>query len=153
MKKFIASGFGVGLLWQLLFKDKKGGGTLASLLFALIIYFLNLNLIYLFSIFIGLIFIYYLVVDDKEADDDPSWITLDEICGMSLVTLVSQADLLPLVSGFLIFRASDILKKPNIVAEMEKYPGKIGVLYDDLAAGTIGLISALIVSQVMLIAL
>ena len=153
MKKFIASGFGVGILWEFLFKDKKGGGTLASFLFALLIYFLDLNLLYLFLIFIGLIAIYYIVVDDKEADDDPSWITLDEICGMSLVTLVSQADLLPLVSGFLIFRASDILKKPNIVAEMEKYPGKIGVLYDDLAAGTIGLISALIVSQVMLIAL
>ena len=45
------------------------------------------------------------------------------------------------------------LKKPNIVGEMEKYPGKIGVLYDDLAAGTIGLISALIVNQVMFITL
>ena len=153
MKKFIASGFGVGILWEFLFKDKKGGGTLASFLFALFIYILDLNLLILFLIFVGLIAIYYIVVDDKEADDDPSWITLDEICGMSLVTLVSQADLLPLVSGFLIFRASDILKKPNIVAEMEKYPGKIGVLYDELAAGTIGLISALIVSQVMLIAL
>ena len=153
MRKFIASGFGVGILWESLFKEKKGGGTLASFLFALLIYFLDLNLIYLFSIFVGLIGIYYIVVDDEEADDDPSWITLDEICGMSLVTLVSQADLFPLIAGFLVFRASDILKKPNIVAEMEKYPGKIGVLYDDLAAGTIGLISALIVNQVMLITL
>ncbi len=153
MRKFIASGFGVGILWESLFKEKKGGGTLASFLFALLIYFLDLNLIYLFSIFVGLIGIYYIVVDDKEADDDPSWITLDEICGMSLVTLVSQADLFPLIAGFLVFRASDILKKPNIVAEMEKHPGKIGVLYDDLAAGTIGLISALIVNQVMLITL
>ena len=153
MRKFIASGFGVGILWESFFKEKKGGGTLASFLFALLIYFLDLNLIYLFSIFFGLISIYYIVVDDKEANDDPSWITLDEICGMSLVTLVSQADLLPLIAGFLVFRASDILKKPKIVAEMEKYPGKIGVLYDDLAAGTIGLISALIVNQVMLITL
>ncbi len=153
MRKFIASGFGVGILWESLFKEKKGGGTLASFLFALLIYFLDLNLIYLFSIFVGLIGIYYIVVDDKEANDDPSWITLDEICGMSLVTLVSQGDLFPLIAGFLVFRASDILKKPNIVAEMEKYPGKIGVLYDDLAAGTIGLISALIVNQVMLITL
>ena len=153
MRKFIASGFGVGILWESLFKEKKGGGTLASFLFALLIYFLDLNLIYLFSIFVGLIGIYYIVVDDKEANDDPSWISLDEICGMSLVTLVSQSDLFPLIAGFLVFRASDILKKPNIVAEMEKYPGKIGVLYDDLAAGTIGLISALIVNQVMLITL
>ena len=109
MKKFIASGFGVGILWEFLFKDKKGGGTLASFLFALFIYILDLNLLILFLIFVGLIAIYYIVVDDKEADDDPSWITLDEICGMSLVTLVSQGDLLPLVSGFLILSATSIL--------------------------------------------
>ena len=54
-----------------------------------------MNLLYLFSIFVALILIYFVVVDDEEADDDPSWITLDEICGMSLVTLVSQGDLYP----------------------------------------------------------
>ena len=104
-------------------------------------------------IFVLLVILYFLVVDDKIAEDDPSWITLDEICGMSLVTLASQSQILPLIAGFIIFRASDILKKPNIVSEMEKYPGKIGVLYDDLAAGMMGLISALIISQVILITL
>ncbi|MEC7926277.1 MAG: phosphatidylglycerophosphatase A [Actinomycetota bacterium] len=153
MKKFIASGFGVGILWEFLFKDKKGGGTLASFLFALLIYFLDLNLLYLFIFFVGLIVIYFIVVDDEEVDDDPSWITLDEICGMSLVTLVSQSDLMPLIAGFIVFRASDILKKPNIVKEMEKYPGKMGILYDDLAAGSLGLVSALVVNQIMFITL
>ena len=125
MKKFIASGFGVGLLWKLLFKDKKGGGTLASLLFALIIYFLNLNLLYLFSIFVALILIYFVVVDDEEADDDPSWITLDEICGMSLVTLVSQGDLFPLIAGFIVFRASDILKNQTLLERWKNILAKL----------------------------
>ena len=158
MKKFIASGFGAGLFWKTFFKGKKGGGTFASLVFTLEIYFGNnwygiWNTLNLFILFIVLIILYFLTVDDDAASSDPSWITLDEICGMSLVTLGAGAELLPLLSGFLVFRASDILKKPKIVAEMEKYPGKIGVLYDDLAAGTIGLISALIVNQVMFITL
>ena len=112
MKTFLASGFGIGLLWKSLFKDKKGGGSLSSFLFALLIYYLNLNILNLFMIFVLLVILYFLVVDDKIAEDDPSWITLDEICGMSLVTLASQSQLLPLIAGFIVFRASDILKKP-----------------------------------------
>ena len=153
MKKFIASGLGVGLVWEKYLYKYKGGGTVASALFAFLIYILKLDILTIALLTAVLYLLYFYVVSDEDAKGDPSWITLDEICGMSLVTLVSQSDLLPLIAGFLVFRASDILKKPKIVAEMEKYPGKIGVLYDDLAAGTIGLISALIVNQVMFITL
>ena len=45
MKRFLASGFGVGLFWKTYFGDKKGGGTLASFLFALITYIFNLNVL------------------------------------------------------------------------------------------------------------
>ena len=68
---------------------------------------------------------------------------------MSLASLASPSELLPLITGFIIFRASDILKAPNIVAKMEELPGKKGVLYDDLAAGFFGLLGATIVSQFM----
>ena len=70
---------------------------------------------------------------------------------MSLVSLASPSKLLPLIAGFLVFRASDILKQPNFVAELENYPGKLGVLYDDLGAGLLGLLSATIVHQVSLL--
>jgi phosphatidylglycerophosphatase A len=115
VKRFFASGFGVGLIWQKLFNDKKGGGTLAPLLFTIIIYFMNLNVLYLSIIFLLLLGLYLYVVDDEAANTDPSWITLDEIVGMSLVSLASPSRLLPLVAGFLIFRASDILKQPKFV--------------------------------------
>ena len=49
MKTFLASGFGIGLLWKSLFKDKKGGGSLSSFLFALLIYDLNLNILNLLT--------------------------------------------------------------------------------------------------------
>ena len=154
MKRFIASGFGVGLFWETFFKNKKGGGPLASLLLTFEIYFGNSlfgiwNTLNLFILFIVLIILYFVTVDDDDASSDPSWITLDEICGMSLVTIGSGAELLPLLSGFLVFRLSDILKQPSFVGELEKLPGKLGVLYDDLGAGFIGLISAMIVNQII----
>ncbi|MFL2670857.1 MAG: phosphatidylglycerophosphatase A [Candidatus Actinomarina sp.] len=151
MKRFMASGFGVGIAWQIIFGDKKGGGTLAPFLFSVLIYFLNLNIAELSVVFLFLLLIYFLCVEDNAANDDPSWITLDEIVGMSLVSLASPSKLLPLIAGFLVFRASDILKQPKFVAELENYPGKLGVLYDDLGAGLLGFLSATIVNQVSLL--
>tara|TARA_Y100001970_G_scaffold3991_1_gene4636 strand:- start:226 stop:702 length:477 start_codon:yes stop_codon:yes gene_type:complete len=158
VKRFIASGFGVGLFWETFFKGKKGGGTIASFLFALGLYLGDSlsgiwNTLNLFIFFIVLIFLYFITVDDDEASSDPSWITLDEVCGMSLVTIGSGVELLPLLSGFIVFRLSDILKQPSFVWELEKLPGKLGVLYDDLGAGFMGLISAMIVNQIIQITL
>ena len=149
MKKFLASGFGIGLFWNTYLGDKKGGGTLAAFLFALITYVFNLNVLELSILFIVLILTYIVSVDDNEASEDPSWITLDEIVGMSLVTIASPSRLLPLLAGFLVFRVGDIMKQPKFVAELEKYPGKLGVLYDDLGAGLMGLLSATFVNQII----
>ena len=87
MIRFIASGFGVGLFWETFFKGKKGGGTLASLLFTLVIYFGDnwygiWNTLNLFILFIFLILFYFVTVDDDEASSDPSWITLDEVLSL-----------------------------------------------------------------------
>ena len=153
MKRFLASGFGIGLFWRTYFGDKKGGGTLAAFLFALITYVLNLNVLELSILFIVLVLTYLVSVDDNDASEDPSWITLDEIVGMSLVSLASPSEMLPLIAGFLVFRASDILKQPKFVSQLENYPGKLGVLYDDLGAGLLGLLSATIVHQVSLLTL
>ena len=65
-----------------------------------------------------------LYVDYQDADDDPSWITLDEIVGMSLVSIASPSKLLPLIAGFIVFRLSDILKQPKFVKDLENYPGR-----------------------------
>lgn len=134
---------------ELFLEKKKGGGSFASLVFVAIIYFLQLETIWLLIIFISLTIIYFFSVDDITASNDPSWITLDEIVGMSFASLASPSELLPLLTGFIIFRASDILKTPKIVAQMEEIPGKKGVLYDDLAAGGFGLLGGVIVNQIM----
>jgi len=92
----LASGFGVGLVWQSIFGNKKGGGTLAPLIFTILVYFLNLNVLALSILFVSLLLIYFYSVEDHYADEDPSWITLDEIVGMSLVSLASPSEMLPL---------------------------------------------------------
>ena len=153
MKRFFASGFGVGLVWQNIFGNKKGGGSLAPLIFTILIYYLNLNVLELSVVFLLLLILYFYSVEDHFADDDPSWITLDEIVGMSLVSLATPSEMLPLIAGFIVFRASDILKQPKFVSQLEDYPGKLGVLYDDLGAGLLGLLSGTIVHQVSLLTL
>ena len=72
MKRFLASGFGIGLFWRTYFGDKKGGGTLAAFLFALIAYVLNLNVLELSILFIVLVLTYLVSVDDNDASEDPS---------------------------------------------------------------------------------
>ena len=67
--------------------------------------------------------------------------------GMGIASLSSPSEGLPLFVSFLVFRISDILKEPSLVREMEKIPGKKGVLYDDVVAGVIGLIAGSIVRQ------
>ena len=147
MKKFIASGLGIGLIWEKYMPNYKGGGTVASALFALLIYSLNLEILSI-ALLTGLLYlIYFYVVSDEDASGDPSWITLDEIIGMGIASMSSGANLIPLLVSFIVFRISDILKEPKLVKEMEKIPGKKGVLYDDVAAGIIGLIAGSIVGQ------
>ena len=147
MKKIIASGFGVGLIWEKYLPKHKGGGTLASALFALALYIIKLEVLTIGLITGILYLIYFYVVSDEEAQNDPSWITLDEMIGMGIASLSSPSQGIPLFVSFLVFRISDILKEPSLVKDMEKIPGKKGVLYDDVVAGVIGLIAGSIVRQ------
>jgi phosphatidylglycerophosphatase A len=147
MKKIIASGFGVGLIWERFVPNHKGGGTLASALFAIVLYIIKLEVLTIGLITGMLYLIYFYVVSDVDAQDDPSWITLDEIIGMGIASLSSPSQGIPLFVSFIVFRISDILKEPSLVKDMEKIPGKKGVLYDDIIAGIIGLIAGSIVRQ------
>lgn len=77
--------------------------------------------------------------------DDPSQFVLDEVAGQSIVFLfaVFQADfshdIWILIVGFLLFRLFDIFK-PIGINQLEKLPGKYGILFDDLLAGLYALI-------------
>ena len=65
---------------------------------------------------------------------DPSVVVIDEVAGYVVTVAFLPAALATLVAGFVVFRALDIAKPPPIGA-LEKLPGGIGIVADDLAAG------------------
>ena len=70
---------------------------------------------------------------------DPQHVVIDEVAGQ-LVTLIACPILWkPLLAGFILFRAFDIVKPPPI-RSLEKLPEGTGIVVDDLGAGVYGLI-------------
>ena len=66
---------------------------------------------------------------------DPGQVVVDEVAGM-MVTLAFNrvAGFAWLTAAFVLFRASDIIK-PFPVNRLERLPGGLGIMADDLAAG------------------
>ena len=72
-------------------------------------------------------------------EGDPSWIVTDEVAGLGAavaIALLSSAHgpVAPLVACFVLFRVFDVLK-PGPIGRLERLPGALGVLADDLGAG------------------
>ena len=65
---------------------------------------------------------------------DPSCIIIDEVCGMLITFLFVPINWYFLGIGFICFRFFDIMKPPPI-RFLEKAPGGIGIVLDDLGAG------------------
>ena len=68
-------------------------------------------------------------------DADPSWVVIDEVAGMWLTMLpLSRPKPASVLAAFLLFRLFDIAK-PGPVRAIDRMPGRVGVMGDDLAAG------------------
>jgi len=65
---------------------------------------------------------------------DPGAIVIDEVAGMTLTMLTVPITPATLVTGFLLFRAFDVVKPPPARAS-QAIPGGVGVVIDDLVAG------------------
>ena len=66
---------------------------------------------------------------------DPGEVVVDEVAGMMItLVLIPQAAGWWLVIAFLLFRAADIVK-PFPVNRLERLPGGLGIMADDLLAG------------------
>ena len=67
--------------------------------------------------------------------DDPGCIVIDEIAGMMVTLLGLPFNLATVVTGFITFRALDILKPVPIRNLDRRITGGLGVVADDVAAG------------------
>jgi phosphatidylglycerophosphatase A len=65
---------------------------------------------------------------------DPQQVVIDEVAGQLLTLAGAPLGWKPLLAGFVLFRAFDILK-PWPIRRLEKLPEGVGIVMDDLGAG------------------
>lgn len=127
----IALGFGTGLVPLM-------PGTVASLAAwavwrcALLLDF-RLPLA-LFALFVLLAMAAVRYAEERLGRDDPRVVVVDEWLGMWLALALVPPGLATEALAFVLFRLFDALK-PGPLARLERLPGALGVIADDLAAG------------------
>ncbi len=119
-----ASGFGLGLI-------PKAPGTFGTLL-GLILAVIFPNNIYLL-VGIGVIGVWLSHEAEKvlEEHDSPK-IVIDEVAGFLIAAYNWHG--FYLIMAFILFRILDVFK-PDPIRQLQKLPGGIGIMADDLAAG------------------
>ncbi|MFZ0416571.1 MAG: phosphatidylglycerophosphatase A [Candidatus Sulfotelmatobacter sp.] len=65
---------------------------------------------------------------------DPQFVVIDEVAGQLVALIAVPLAWKSLLTGFILFRAFDILKPPP-VRQLEALPEGIGIVLDDVAAG------------------
>jgi phosphatidylglycerophosphatase A len=64
---------------------------------------------------------------------DPSQVVIDEVLGMLVTLFMNPVGWVGSIGAFLVFRAADIIK-PFPANRLERLPGGLGVMADDLMA-------------------
>ncbi|EOR92864.1 Phosphatidylglycerophosphatase A [Arcticibacter svalbardensis MN12-7] len=131
MYKLISTSLGIGYI--------KGGGTIASLLCCICLYYsrtcgISPSLSVLIALIIFAVGWYTAEKMEPLWGKDNYRIVIDEIAGMYVTMLFVPLSFKTLVVGFLLFRLFDITK-PFYIRRLEKLPGGLGVMMDDVLAG------------------
>ncbi len=132
LARLVASGCGAGLLpwapgtWGSLLAVLAGAGLLALSPWALAAGVVLATAVGLWAI------------PRAGGDADPGWVVIDEVVGMWLTMLpLGAPSWAGLALAFAVFRLLDIAK-PGPIGVIDRWPGAIGVMGDDLAAGCAG---------------
>jgi phosphatidylglycerophosphatase A len=80
--------------------------------------------------------------------EDPGEVVIDEVAGQLVTLVATGAGLYGTFLGFFVFRAFDIVK-PWPVNRLERLPGGVGIMADDLMAGVFGNITLRIAAHVL----
>lgn len=129
--KLLATGFGAGLA-----PVAPGTiGTLVGVGICLICWPLPWLLRLLIVIFLLVLAIYIAErAEQLYRKKDDQRIVIDEIAGFQVAMLPIAVTSLHLLVGFVLFRIFDILK-PFPLRDLQKMPGGLGIVLDDVAAG------------------
>lgn len=119
-----ASGFGLGLI-------PKAPGTFGTLLGLVLAALLPNNIILVILLSLGGVWLSNEAEKLLEEHDSPQ-IVIDEIAGFLIAAYNWYGYYL--IMAFILFRILDIFK-PDPIRQLQKLPGGLGIMADDLAAG------------------
>jgi phosphatidylglycerophosphatase A len=139
-RRFIAAGFGAGLVPRRLWGSDNGAGTVGAVLAAFIAVALSPFPEVVHAGAVGVAIALSLWAPRPFLDGgtgDPQWVAIDEVAG-ALIALIGLAGL-PWLVAWAVFRVADIWKVLPGVAQAERLPGALGVTADDVVAGLYGL--------------
>jgi len=94
-------------------------------------------------------------IKERKGETDPKEVVIDEVVGMLITVFLHPKTFETLLIGFILFRFFDIAK-PSVVGRVEKLPGGIGIMMDDVVAGifaSIGLFFLTLVDKLFPLAL
>ena len=113
----------------------KGGGTIASLLFCLLLLVFKLTDIQMIMIFSAVLFFSAVSIEYSDLfKGDDKRIVADEFIGMTVSMLFLPKTLLITSGAFILFRYFDIAK-PLFIKNAEKVKGPAGIILDDILSG------------------
>lgn len=145
MHRFVASGFGVGLIPAKLWGSDNGAGTFGAGLAALLA-FLWIDWSWWWHVSVFVVFLLLSLWSAKPFGDDhadPGWIVIDEMAG-TFIAVIGLAGW-PWLVAVVVARLADIFKVLPGVPQAERLPGAVGVTMDDVVAGLYGLAAGWIV--------
>lgn len=134
MYKLLATGLGIGYVGR-------GGGTVAAVACALGLYLTRAHepsrqLVPAVLLTAGLLVVGTVAAHRVEAawGKDHQRVVIDEVAGMWLAMLFVPITAASLLAGLVLFRFFDI-RKPLGIRRLERLPGGLGVMLDDVLAG------------------
>ena len=139
MRRFIASGFGVGLIPRKLWGSDNGAGTFGAAVGAAIGLALLRAPWWVGAATAGaaIALSWWAAAPFAKDHADPGWVTVDEVAG-TLTALIGLSGW-PWLVAATVARLGDIFKVLPGVAAAERLPGGLGVTADDVVAGIYGL--------------
>ncbi len=83
------------------------------------------------------------IVARESLREDPGHVVIDEVAGQWIALIAIPADWRHAVLALVLFRLFDILKPPPIPT-IERFPGGVGIVFDDVMAGLFALVFGLL---------
>lgn len=132
MYKLISTSLGIGYI--------KGGGTIASVFCCVCLYYTRacgistswMSILVALTIFTIGVFAANKV--EEYWGKDNYRVVIDEVAGMYITMMFIPLNITTLIVGLILFRLFDIIK-PFYIRKLEKLPGGVGVMMDDVLAG------------------